>query len=555
MSGEDTDINNGGGGHQKSPSPTVRKVNQHLAVSGLGDFMTQSSILVDFLSQDFSRESISDCQVTFNDNYSNIARVLGDEFGRGFSEGVYHHRDAPFVKTSQGGLPRTLTPAERCVLELQSAFVLPSQSLSDSFVTAFFDRVYPALPSVNRSDFMRRYYTMGSENTGLSLLLLHSILLAGSTTYRHPDLALPASEVSRRLFVRAHALMENRFEQDRLILVQSHLLFSTFATDSCDDTVQNMWLSIGAAARIAQGMGMHRSLGNAIAGVAMRRSWKRIWWTLVIHDTLCSFEWGRPRAIDFELEETGALPNAEATQFLKSVCNLCFIIGGWLNLLRPGNRRRKRQGKDEIQTWHQGLPAILQPPLQLTGFSLWSATLHITYCATMLRFAALLHDGIETVHAMAAQITKTCEDLNSQGLLYSLWNFGIHELDLAMGQHARQVNGKNEEAACSAFQKLQTGLPLIRLLSERSSVAAQGAAFYEKLVQQTMSKNGTAIDAQHEDDAATLQGGQPHEMGEEKPGDTQLPAHVPDWLYDLDLLPFSDWAPRTNHPWGWDIVE
>lgn len=225
---------------------------RHLVVTGLGDFMKQSSILVDFLSQDFSRQSINGYQVTFNDNYSSIARILGDEFGRGFEAGIYHHRDAPFVETSQGGLPRTLTAAERGVLELQGAFVLPSQTISDSFVTAFFDRVYPALPIVNRSEFMRRYYTMGSKNTSVSLLLLHSILLAGSTTYQHPDLELPASEISRRLYVRAKALVENRFEQDRLILVQTHLLFSTFASDSCDDTVQNMWLSIGAAARIAQ---------------------------------------------------------------------------------------------------------------------------------------------------------------------------------------------------------------------------------------------------------------------------------------------------------------
>ncbi len=225
---------------------------RHLVVKGLGDFRTQSSILIDFLSQDFSRESISGYQVTFNDNYCNIARVLGNEFGQGFKEGVYHHRDAPFVETSQAGLPRTLTAAERGVLELQGAFVLPAQTVSDSFVTAFFDRVYPALPIVDRSDFMRRYYTMGLKDATLSLLLLHSILLAGSTTYQHAGLALSASEVSRRLYGRAKALVETRFEQDRLILVQAHLLFATFASDSCDDTVQNVWLSIGTAARIAQ---------------------------------------------------------------------------------------------------------------------------------------------------------------------------------------------------------------------------------------------------------------------------------------------------------------
>ena len=46
--------------------------------------------------------------------------------------------------------------------------------------------------------------------------------------------------------------MDHRVEQDRLILVQAHLLFSTFGCDSCDDTIQNMWLSIGSAVRMAQ---------------------------------------------------------------------------------------------------------------------------------------------------------------------------------------------------------------------------------------------------------------------------------------------------------------
>jgi len=108
------------------------------------------------------------------------------------------------------------------------------------------------MPVVDRSSFLRHYYATSSESTELSLLLVQSVLLSGSTTYKHPDLVQPATEVSRRLYVRAKALLENRFEQDRLILVQSHLLVSTFASDSCDDTVQNMWLSIGAAVRTAQ---------------------------------------------------------------------------------------------------------------------------------------------------------------------------------------------------------------------------------------------------------------------------------------------------------------
>ncbi|EXJ88146.1 hypothetical protein A1O1_05074 [Capronia coronata CBS 617.96] len=255
-----------------------------MVVGGGGDVSKQYSTLVDFLSQDFSLGAINDYQVTFNDNYATIARLLANEFGQGFDDGVYHHRDAPFVKRSNGSLPRSLSPSEQAVLELQGSFILPSQSIADSFVAAFFDRVHPILPILDKSNFMKRYYSMNTESTGISLLLLQGILLSGSTTFASPLLDEPPEEVSQKLYVRAKALIENRFEQDRQTLVQVHLLFSTFGSDSCDDTIQNMWLSIGSAVRIAQGVGMHRSLGKASASLAMRRQWRRIWWTLFVHD-------------------------------------------------------------------------------------------------------------------------------------------------------------------------------------------------------------------------------------------------------------------------------
>ena len=477
------------------------------------DISKQTSILVDFLAQDFSINPISDYQVTFNDNYCNITRVLANEFGRGFKDSILHHRDAPFVKRNQGGgIPRPLEGGERFVLELQGAFVLPSQRISDSFVTAFFDRVHPMMPIIDRSEFLKHYYSMNSTSPGVSLLLLQSLLLSGSTTYKHPDLTLDAREVSWRLYVRAKALMEHRFEQDRLTLVQAHLLFSTFGCDSCDDTIQNMWLSIGSAVRIAEGMGLHRDLGNANASQAMRRQWRRLWWTVFVHDTLCSFEWGRPRAInladtdvqllspeDFQSEEGGSLPSAEHTTFFIQLCELCFIISDWLDIFRPGGPKRSRHSESEVRqekiqktrecitkalSWLQNLPAILQPPLGYTGFTLWTATLHITYQATMLRFATLLPEGPNAVYLAASKITDICQDLGRQSLLHSLWNFGIHEFDLAMGQHARQLNSRNSDVAACGFQNLRRGLPLIQQLCARSFVASQGAVFYQQLVQQ-----------------------------------------------------------------------
>ncbi|RFU33870.1 hypothetical protein B7463_g2470, partial [Scytalidium lignicola] len=479
---------------------------RRIHVSGFGDISKQSSILVDFVAQDFSIGALNDYQVTFNDNYTTVARILADEFGRGFRKDIYHYRDAPFLKRSDGGIPRTLGASELAVLDLYGSFILPSPEIADSFVAAFFDRVHPTLPIIDRSGFMKRYYSAATKPSNTSLLLIQSILLSGSTTFEHPSLNLSYGEVSWRLYGRAKALVDNRFEQDRLVLVQAHLLFSTFVSDSCDDTIQNMWLSLGSAIRIAQGLGMHRSLGKANASDSMRRQWKRIWWSLFVHDTLCSFEWGRPRAInladsdveelneiDFQPEDPGSLPSTEHTQFFLELYKLCLIIADWLDLLRPGGPRRHKVSTldrslrtlellADLENWHKSVPAILRPPENLVGFSLWTATLHITYQAVLLRFSTLLSDGADTMSRAAMEISSVCEDLDRQDLLGSLWNFGIHEFDLAMCQHAREANSKDPVVARQGLLRLKRGLPWVRKLGKRSAVAIQAQVFYEELV-------------------------------------------------------------------------
>ncbi|KAL3471040.1 fungal-specific transcription factor domain-containing protein [Aspergillus californicus] len=532
-----------------------------LSVAGVNNISKQSSILVDFLSQDFSLGSINDYQVTFIDNYSTITRILAEEFGRGFTDDVYHHRDAPFIKRSQGGIPRSLTSPEQAVLELQGAFVLPGQRIADSFIAAFFDRLHPLVPVVDRYGFVKNYYTIGARHSDISLLLLQSVLLSGSTVYKHPDLELPATEVSWKLYMRAKALIENRFEQDRLTLVQAHLLISTFACDSCDDTIQNMWLSVGAAVRIAQGLGMHRSLGNANVRPGMCRQWRLTWWTLFVHDTLCSFEWGRPRAInladsdvgpltavDFQPEEAGSLPSAEHTEMFLALCNLCHIISGWLDLLRPGVARQGtpefrinniRHQVDLLARWLDSLPPVLAAPT-----SLWSATVHIVYHAAVLRFTAILPRQAELVYESANRISNICQDLQRRDLLDSLWQFGIHEFDLAMGQHARRANSRTPAERDTGLDSLRSGLPVLRKLCDRSSVAVQGAEFYEHLIQKLESEGSKDG---HADWSLGDQGGNTSNERVQGPPMSYLFSNTEDWSYhfgDPDLVIFPEIEPH-----------
>ncbi|RDW58194.1 hypothetical protein BP6252_13605 [Coleophoma cylindrospora] len=315
-----------------------------LKVPGFGDISKQSSILVDFLSQDFSVGATNDYQVTFNDNYTSITRILANEFGRGFEEDIYHYRDAPFVERTQGGIPRNTSSSERAVLDLHGLFILPSPEISNSSVLAFFDRVHPTLPIIDRSSFLRNYYSISTDASNISLLLVQSILLSGSTTFENPGLNSAPEEVSWKLYTRTKALIENRFEQDRLTLVQSHLLISTFASDSCDYTIQNMWLSLGSAVRVAQGKRMQMILcaasGNESGG-----------------DRVPYSDVEELDEADFQPDEPGSLPTSEHTHFFLELCKLCFIISEWLDLLRPGGvRNPKQMALKGLENLRKGLP-------------------------------------------------------------------------------------------------------------------------------------------------------------------------------------------------------
>ena len=98
-------------------------------------------------------------------------------------------------------------------------------------------------------------------------------------------------------FRRTKYLFDNRIERNRDILVQAALLL-TWHSDSADDDVAadaHFW--VGAAARIATGLGMHRNPVSSSFVTRDRRMWRRVWFILVQFDVLISLSYGRPQAM------------------------------------------------------------------------------------------------------------------------------------------------------------------------------------------------------------------------------------------------------------------
>lgn len=176
---------------------------------------------------------------------------------------------------------------------LMDALTLPEPALADELVQAYFTYVNPGYPIIDEDLFMTQYRNRDPADPP-PILLLQAILLIGA----HVSRAKVERDALKEIFFRrTKYLFDNRIERNRDILVQAALLL-TWHSDSADDDVAadaHFW--VGAAARIATGLGMHRNPVSSSFVTRDRRMWRRVWFILVQFDVLISLSYGRPQAM------------------------------------------------------------------------------------------------------------------------------------------------------------------------------------------------------------------------------------------------------------------
>jgi hypothetical protein len=147
-------------------------------------------------------------------------------------------------------------PNEMKILKVRGAFLLPPREIRDALVDSYFKWIYPYLPVVNKRQFMKQY---NDPKNPPPLLLLQSVLFAGARTCNHPailDKENSTKMYCKQSFKRAKAIFDSNFEKDKVVIVQSLILFSAWWEGRQD--IHSSWYWIGAATKIAQGIGMHR---------------------------------------------------------------------------------------------------------------------------------------------------------------------------------------------------------------------------------------------------------------------------------------------------------
>lgn len=236
--------------------------------------------LVGFFSQDLQHSPIR-ARLTYVGNELSNLNFLTRQ--RALNHHVYHYPcDNPYV-------PRVYKNARTSETATQipkDAFILPPKHIADVLVDAFFKFVYPTFPVINKDGFLAQYHDSTSSP---SLLLLQAVCLAGAhsvTVFKNNQ------ELKVALFRRAKALLEGRYEEDRMEMVQAALLLTWFS-DGGDDVCANAWWWIGIASRTAIGLGMHREVGPSKMPEGDKKTWRRMWWCLLQFDCLVSLCYGR----------------------------------------------------------------------------------------------------------------------------------------------------------------------------------------------------------------------------------------------------------------------
>ncbi|KIW84617.1 hypothetical protein Z517_00005 [Fonsecaea pedrosoi CBS 271.37] len=126
------------------------------------------------------------------------------------------HPPLPWKPTSDLLSGHYVTPG--AITDLTS---FPVREVCDSSVETYFTEIHPSIPIIDEADFLRSY---ADPKTPPLLLLFHAALLAAARVSDRPMLVWSRATATATLYRRARALFNLRYENDRLLLVQSSML-------------------------------------------------------------------------------------------------------------------------------------------------------------------------------------------------------------------------------------------------------------------------------------------------------------------------------------------
>lgn len=254
---------------------------------------------------------VDKCSLTYLGESFPLSMVLEDLKG---GKAKLHHPGplAPSMDddetTAAPEHPSHISPEDVAYLKTRGAFEFPPAKTLADYKTIFLERVYPLYPIVNRAEFADHF-----GEGKMSPILLHAICLIAATF-------CPMSVIHRagfhnrhdarlQYYNRAKLLFDTGYETDKITLLQSSLLMTFWIGGPNNYWNFHSWM--GTSVTIAEGLGIHRSIANASLKPTDRSLLRRLWWIVVIRDTMNSALVGRPFKINLSHCDNEALTVAD----------------------------------------------------------------------------------------------------------------------------------------------------------------------------------------------------------------------------------------------------
>ncbi|OAG43197.1 hypothetical protein AYO21_02483 [Fonsecaea monophora] len=174
-------------------------------------------------------------------------------------------------------------------LRRKGALTLPDPELQSDLLKNYFELVHDSLPLVDRDSFQASIRNPARHGT-ISLLLLQAIMFS-ATAWADVKLVRRAGFLTRDAMRRAYynktkLLYDFNYERDRLAIVQSLTLLTTWWVTPTEQKDGYYWCSVALA--VAKSIGLHRDAHSEGLPAPVRRLRRRIWWCCLIRDAITS---------------------------------------------------------------------------------------------------------------------------------------------------------------------------------------------------------------------------------------------------------------------------
>jgi hypothetical protein len=216
-------------------------------------------------------------------------------------------------------VPHRLSESDIEILRVQRVTDLPPRAIRESLYDAFWTRCYPWTPVVERSWIYDR------RPGKVSLLLQHAMFLAGSRVS-----APVPNYTSEDFYKKARVLFWMSAEEDPIITIAAACLLHWWNPQGPEQIsldTSSFWLRVCVG--LAHQVGLHREpIGKPDSGLR-----RRIWWSLVVRDSLINAGHGRPRAIDLKLADVSPISTMDfdgatsAAELFTSYVGISCILG------------------------------------------------------------------------------------------------------------------------------------------------------------------------------------------------------------------------------------